>query len=236
MPVSTWTPSPSKKSAAAGLDVTPAKTTRPKKKTEFDEATSSKQLKVSSAAATHGSPPFNAADADAVDAETGAGSVETGSVKEPLARDWEDDYNLQLLHVTCAGPESDEDVPVNIRAMTRINQLKMEYQDYKDYNGSYGCMAETWDQFRDGAMEHKGWIKKGDGEWAKDGAVPPVTLPAKVVQSWKEGKGILMAKCDALALKESKSKKRTSSAPLGMKSKMRKPAAKSSPSSSSRKK
>lgn len=129
-----------------------------------------------------------------------------GKETDSAAGDWTDRYDLNLLSMMCADSDSETDVPVNVRLITRVNKLRLEYRELVSYNNSYKARTESWPSFRDGSLRGTGWFKEGS-KWQKEGAMPPVELPKKVKAELKEKEpGLLMSMQDIRYLMENKKK------------------------------
>ena len=92
--------------------------------------------------------------------------------------------------IEMAAPESDPEEPLLYRLVRRKAALYQEYEDFKEFQDSYGCPEPRSGLrvFERDELRNKGWVKDQDGEWGKPGLPKP-----SVAEFWRHEK-MLMSK------------------------------------------
>lgn len=111
-------------------------------------------------------------------------------------KEWMNKFDVETIPMMSADTESEEEAPENVRLIMRVNRLRMDYREMKNHNASFGCESEPWGAFKEGMLRDGGWQKRGK-TWVKPGAIPPVTLPKRVMKQIKEP-GLIMPYSDCV--------------------------------------
>ncbi len=90
--------------------------------------------------------------------------------------------------IEMAAPESDPEEPLLYRLVRRKAALCQDYEDFKEFQDSYGCPEPRSGlrRFERDELRDKGWVKDQDGEWGKPGLPKP-----SVAEFWRHEKTLM---------------------------------------------